>query len=190
MTDEQDLVHFLKQDAELIKLLHAVANLDLPDCWICAGYIRSKVWDHLHGYETSTKTDDVDVIYFDPNQPEEAVEKQLEERLFRLIPEVPWSVKNQARMHHVNNLPPYASSVDALAHFPETVTAIGVRLQSDGSLILAAPHGIHDLINMHVIPTPPFDSNSSKHPIYLERLQQKNWSAKWPNITIHTSFSY
>lgn len=55
MTDEQDLVHFLKQDAELIKLLHTVANLDLPDCWICAGYIRAKVWDRLHGYETSTK---------------------------------------------------------------------------------------------------------------------------------------
>ncbi len=42
MTDEQDLVHFLKQDAELIKLLHAVANLDLPDCWIWCGIYSFK----------------------------------------------------------------------------------------------------------------------------------------------------
>ena len=190
MVDEQNLIHFLKQDVQLVKHLHTVASLDLPDWWICAGYIRAKVWDHLHGYETSTETDDVDVIYFDPNQPDEAVEKELEQRLIHLTPNVPWSVKNQARMHHVNNLPPYASSVDALAHFPETVTAIGVRLQSDGSLVLAAPHGIQDLITMHVNPTPSFDSDTSKHPIYQKRLKEKNWPSKWPNITIHTSSSY
>ena len=186
MTDEQDLVHFLKQDAELIKLLHAVASLDLPDWWICAGYIRAKVWDHLHGYETSTTTDDVDVIYFDPNQLDEAAEKELEQRLLRLIPDVPWSVKNQARMHHVNHLPPYTSSVDALAHFPETVTAIGVRLDSNDEPILAAPYGIQDLLTLQVRPTPHFETSTSTHPIYLKRMAQKNWPVEWPNVKLYT----
>ena len=170
--------------------LHTVATINLPDWWICAGYIRAKVWDHLHGYKTSTETDDVDVIYFDPTQSEESIEKELEQTLYQLNPDVPWSVKNQARMHHVNHLPPYTSSVDALAHFPETVTAIGVRLQADGSLTLAAPYGIQDLVTMNVKPTPLFDSNSSKHSIYLKRLEQKHWPCTWPNLTIHTSFSY
>ncbi len=44
MVDEQNLIHFLKQDAELMQHLHTVARLDLPDWWICAGYIRAKVW--------------------------------------------------------------------------------------------------------------------------------------------------
>ena len=36
--------------------------------------------------------------------------------------------KNQARMHVVNNMLPYSSSVDAISKFPETATALGVTL--------------------------------------------------------------
>ncbi|MGI1822180.1 nucleotidyltransferase family protein [Exiguobacterium sp. TRN 1102] len=55
----------------------------------------------------------------------EAVEKELEQQLFRLIPDVPWSVKTQARMHHVNHLPPYTLSVDALAHSMRPLPRLG-----------------------------------------------------------------
>nr|WP_026825507.1 nucleotidyltransferase family protein [Exiguobacterium marinum] len=190
MTDEQNLIHFFQQDSELMQHLHTVATLNLPDWLICAGYIRAKVWDHLHGYDTPTETDDVDVIYFDPIHPEESIEKKLERTLYQLNPGVPWSVKNQARMHHVNHLPPYTSSTDALAHFPETVTAVGVRLNSNDELILAAPYGIQDLLSLQVKPTPFFEANSSNHPIYLKRLKQKNWRTQWPNITLHQSSVY
>ncbi|WP_214817173.1 nucleotidyltransferase family protein [Exiguobacterium sp. s59] len=186
MEHEQDLIHFLQQDAELMKHLRTVATLHLPDWWICAGYIRAKIWDHLHGYDTPTQTDDVDVIYFDPTQPEESIEKEIEQTLYQLNPNVPWSVKNQARMHHVNHLPPYTSSMDALAHFPETVTAIGVRLNSNGDFIFAAPYGIQDLLSLQVKPTPLFEANSSKHSIYLKRMAQKNWPAQWPNVKLYT----
>ena len=190
MQYEQDLIDFLQQDTELMKHLRTVSTLHLPDCWICAGYIRAKIWDHLHGYETPTQTDDVDVIYFDPHQTSERIEKELEQTLYQRDPDVPWSVKNQARMHHVNHLPPYTSSTDALAHFPETVTAIGVRLDSNDELILAAPYGTQDLLSLQVRPTPLFEATSSKHPIYLKRLEQKNWRAQWPNITLHQSSAY
>lgn len=187
MKHEQDLIDFLQQDAELMNHLRTVATLQLPDWWICAGYIRAKIWDHLHGYNAPTQTDDVDVIYFDPTQSEESIEKELEQKLHQLNPDVPWSVKNQARMHHVNHLPPYTSSIDALAHFPETVTAIGVRLNVDGELILSAPYGVQDLLTLQARPTPYFETSTLKHPIYLKRMVQKNWPAQWPNVKLYTS---
>ena len=90
-------------------------------------------------------------------------------------------------MHHVNHLPPYTSSTDALAHFPETVTAIGVRLNVDGELILSAPYGVQDLLTLQARPTPYFETSTSKHPIYLKRMSQKNWPAQWPNVKLYTS---
>ena len=78
MNHEQDLIHFLQQDAKLLNYLRTVDTLHLPDWWICAGYIRAKIWDHLHGYDAPTQTDDVDVIYFDPTQTSERIEKELE----------------------------------------------------------------------------------------------------------------
>lgn len=185
MKTEQDLTDLFMRDSELMQILHTVSSLELPDWWVCAGYIRAKVWDRLHEYAAPTKTDDVDVIYFDPSETDESREKYYEATLHRLQPNVPWSVKNQARMHIINHLPPYTSSIDALSKFPETVTAIGVRLEESRTLKLAAPHGVDDLIELQVRPTPTFRCESRHHQIYLERIKQKNWSETWP-LVVHT----
>ncbi|MGY0205381.1 nucleotidyltransferase family protein, partial [Acinetobacter soli] len=50
----------------------------------------------------------------------------------------------------------YQSGVDALAHFHETVTAIGVNLDASGRLKLAAPYGIDDIVKLQLRPTPAF----------------------------------
>ena len=49
----------------MMEILTTVEKLQLPDSWICAGFIRSKVWDHLHEKEYRTPLADIDVIYFD-----------------------------------------------------------------------------------------------------------------------------
>lgn len=80
----------------------------------------------------------------------------MEMQLKQLIPDVPWSVKNQARMHTVNNIPPYLSSVDAISKFPETATALGLKLGDQDDVVLAAPCGIDDVLGMIVKPPPIF----------------------------------
>ena len=50
------------------------------------------------------------------------------------LPTIPWSVKNQARMHIANNIPPYSSAVDAISKFPETATALGVKLDDENNV--------------------------------------------------------
>ncbi|BBH19636.1 hypothetical protein Back11_09810 [Paenibacillus baekrokdamisoli] len=168
----------------MMDILSTVRTLGLPDWWICAGFVRGKIWDVLHDFVSRTATPDIDVIYFDPNDLSETEEKRLEAKLNRLHPNVPWSVKNQARMHLVNDLPPYTSSEDAISKFPETATALGVHLDKHNNLILTARHGIEDVLNMIIRPTPTFIDNKSLTAIYESRLAKKNWLAIWPKLRI------
>ena len=98
------------------------------------------------------------------------------------LPTIPWSVKNQARMHIANNVPPYTSSVDAISKFPETATALGVKLDDENNVILTAPHGIEDVVNMKVKPTPFFMESKDRMLIYENRVRKKNWQAVWNKV--------
>ena len=177
---ENEVIYMIKKDPWRMEVLKTVETLGLPDCWVCAGFVRSKVWDELHGFEKRTELADVDVIYFDDTQLDESIEKELEQQLHTKMPNVPWSVKNQARMHIVNEFPPYASSVDAISKFPETVTALGVRLIGQ-QIELTAPHGLEDLFRFEIKPTPQF-SQGSELIYYQKRITQKNWPDTWSKV--------
>lgn len=53
--------------------------------------------------------------------------KRFRKKLEILIPNQPWSVKNQARMHLKNGFDSYNSSFDGVAHFTEIPTVIAVK---------------------------------------------------------------
>nr|WP_251041114.1 nucleotidyltransferase family protein [Bacillus sp. ISL-45] len=182
---KEDVIKLIQTDQRMMEIIHAASTLDLPDWWICAGFVRSKIWDTLHGFEEPTLTPDVDVIYFDPAIINEDYEKTLENQLKSLIPDVPWSVKNQARMHVVNQIPPYTSSEDAISKFPETATALGVKLDKEKRLVLTAPCGLEDVFHMEIKPAPFFTETRERAAIYEERLIKKNWTAKWPMVKVH-----
>lgn len=150
---ENKLKRIIENDVYMMSILKAVEKLNLEDAWVCAGFIRNKVWDILHNI--TTPLNDIDVIYFDTNDSSWEKEKQLEEELEFLLPDQPWSVKNQARMHLINSFRPFTSSYDGVAHFPETPTAIAVRMYNQDIEIMA-PYGLQDLFEMRVKPTPFF----------------------------------
>ncbi len=101
-----------------------------------------------------------------------------------LLPGVRWSVKNEARMHIINNLPPYTSTVDAISKFPETATALGVKLDGRKNLILTAPHGLEDVINMEIRSTPHFKTSRHLASIYEDRIIKKNWPSTWNKVKV------
>ncbi|MGB3262247.1 nucleotidyltransferase family protein [Paenisporosarcina sp.] len=180
LSNEQDIVEVISNDQWMMKVIRLAATLGLPDWWICAGFIRSKVWDELHGFSEKTILPDVDVIYFDFKNPEEYIEKFYEKELMKLDPTIPWSVKNQARMHKLNKAEPYKSSMDGMSKFPETATAIGITLDEKGELRLCAPYGVGDLLAMKICPTPSFKESQ----IYLDRVKRKKWSATWRLVNV------
>ncbi|MFA9558438.1 nucleotidyltransferase family protein [Evansella sp. AB-rgal1] len=181
---EEDIIRVIQSDEWMMHCLRAVRTLQLPDWWICAGFVRSKIWDILHEFEERTPLGDVDVIYFDPEDVEESTEKSLENQLRKLDYTVPWSVKNQARMHLVNNFPTYTSSVEGISKFPETVTALGVTLSTTKDVQLTAPWGVRDVVNMIVMPTPDYTPDKPLHHVYRKRVTSKRWEKHWNKLVI------
>ena len=182
---KEDVIKLIQSDEKMMEIIKIASTLNLPDWWICAGFVRSKIWDTLHGFSERTELPDVDVIYFDNKNMDENFEKELEKNLVTMMPTIPWSVKNQARMHIMNDLPSYTSSEDAISRFPETATALGVKLDKENNLVLTTPWGLDDVINLEVKPTPYFTETKELAAIYEERIKRKNWKSIWHKIKVH-----
>jgi hypothetical protein len=165
-----------------MRVLGLVRELGLPDCWVAAGFVRSRVWDHAHHHPGSPLPQDIDVIWHDARQASPERDAALELALRARDNALGWSVKNQARMHERNADRPYRSASDAMMHWPETATAVGVRLNDQGAIEIAAPLGLDDLFDLVVRPTPRF--RAEKYRVYLERVRAKNWQATWPRLAI------
>lgn len=163
-------------------MLRHVRDLALPDCWVAAGFVRNAVWDHLHGMAGTPFDTDIDVIWFDSSRATAAHDGALEARLRSADGRARWSVKNQARMHLRNGDVPYASATDAMRCWPETATAVAVRLGDDDAIEIAAPLGLDDLFGLVVRPTARFAGDN--YPLYLERIRAKQWQARWPRLRI------
>lgn len=161
-----------------METLQIVRSLKLNDCWIGAGFVRNKVWDEIHG-KPRTRLNDIDIIHFDRSRTEKAYDLEIENKLKHIDPGHHWSVKNQARMHIRNNSLPYANCEEAISFWPETATAIAVRLNSRNQLEYIAPHGLEDLFDLVVRPTPGFDLT-----VYHDRMAKKQWSEKWEQLEI------
>ena len=168
----------LRADPVRWHALAVVQALNLPDSWIGAGFVRTIVWNHLHGRPSSPLIGDVDVIWYCRGRTEPEEDRRIQASLYAAAPSVDWSVKNQARMHLRNGDPPYASSTDAMRHWPETATAVAIRRLGSEDCEIAAPFGLDDLLNLILRPTPGFVGD--KRGIYEERIETKNWKGVWP----------
>jgi hypothetical protein len=184
LKNEIDVLDLIAADQQMLAVLGAVDRLGLPDCWVGAGFVRAKVWDHLSRLTAPTALNDIDVIYFEPKDLSTTPEAMAEKALSAALPGLPWSVKNQARMHLRNKEAAYRSTAHALEFWLETPTAVAVRLDISGKLQLLAPFGIQDLLAMTIRPTPKARSTPERLQEYQDRLRKKNWAEQWPMLTI------
>lgn len=175
-----DIPLLIESDESMMRVLRAARLLHLPDWWIGAGFVRNKIWDVLSG-NTQTPPGDIDVVYFDPSDLSEETEQMHQNRLEEILPTGKWSVTNQARMHTQNGDEPYTSSLDAIAHWPETATAVAVTLDDANRVRFEAPLGSDDLLNLVIRPSPTF---AQRPDAFHVRLAKKMWEKKWPNIQI------
>lgn len=174
------IARIIAEDAVAMEQLRAVRSLALPDWCIAAGFVRNRVWDHLHGIVPARLPVDIDVLYFDAADITKDREIEFEAKLDELMPSLPWQVRNQARMHVWKNLPQHRDTADAMIYWLETVTAVGVRLEPDDSLTVIAPFGTGDLLGLRCRPTA---FGHTKRDEYDERVASKCWRELWPKVT-------
>jgi hypothetical protein len=179
-----DLEVALEQNKWLREILERFEEIALPDSWLVAGSIAQTIWNLGCGRSAELGLKDVDLIYFDDQDLSFDAEASHERRLrdlFRRLP-IKLDVKNEARVHLWYEerfgyaIKPYLSSADAIASFPTTATAVGVR-RKRGKLECSAPFGLDDLFGLVVRP----NKRQITCPIYEAKVDR--WRAIWPRLT-------
>ena len=127
---------------------------------------------------------DVDVLYHDPTNLSWDAETAIEARLHAALPGLPWSVRNQARMHLRKGDPPYHSVAHAMEHWLETPTCVAMRLEETGQLTIVAPFGLDDLFGLRIRPTPRGTLFADE---YMSRVYAKRWHERWPDVELLNS---
>lgn len=181
LRDAADIADFIAHNPRMMRCLAVLAAHGPASAWIGAGFVRNAVWDHLCGQDTEANPPaDLDVVFHDPAIATAEQDAAFEGALRTAAPDLPWSVRNQARMHERNGHDPYRDIADALAHWVETATAIAARLGPKGVEILA-PFGVDDVLDMIVRPVPAY---RSKPEMLRARLEAKGWRARWPRLRV------
>ncbi len=169
-----------------MRALIAVRKVGIPDGCIGAGSVRDTVWDEVFGYRRVEGFSDVDVVYFDTRGDALGAAPDWLRVLREQARDIRWEVTNQATVHLWQTqclgwpVRAYPSVAAAIAAWPETATAVAIRLSRDEQLEIVAPHGLEDLFNGLVRrnPTTP-DTRAFAH-----RVAQKQWQRRWPGLRI------
>ena len=172
-------------DSDLMRLLRRIRRIRLPQWRLVAGCLYQTVWNVLTGRPRGTGIRDYDLIYFDEDlswAAEDAVIRRVAAATRGCVG--PVETRNQARVHlwfesrFGSPYPRLSSADEALERYASVVHAVGVRLEDDDRLDLAAPFGLDDVFAIVVRPNRALD-NAVAHRAKARRAQ-----AIWPEVTV------
>ncbi len=183
---ENQLRQLIYSSPPTMELLQTVRACNPPDWLLGAGVIRNLVWDALHNYSEATPARDIDVAFFDTADLTAKRDEVITNQLMQHQPGVVWEATNQAAVHlwyeeyFGQTVPPFQSSAEAIATWPETATCTAVNLLPNNDLIIVAPFGLEDLFNM-VLRWNPARVTKER---FQQRLEEKQHQKKWPLVQI------
>jgi uncharacterized protein len=183
---ETRLADIVRADPGLMHVLTTVRGLGLNDWRVFSGAVYQSVWNAVTDRPAGYGRNDYDLGYFDPDvswDAEDAVIRRVAaafDEPFRSEVEV----RNQARVHiwfpdrFGEPYEPLTGTDEALSRFVAPAFAVGVRLEADDSISVAAPFGLEDVFSMTLRPNP-------------NRPLAKGWDkavasarARWPELTV------
>lgn len=174
----------IKKDSSMMNILKIVRELNLPDCWIGAGFIRNKIWNTLHNIDTENIHRDIDVIFFDQEKTSIEYESLIKTKLIKADNSQNWEVINQARTHKWHSHSKYNNCEEAISHWIETATSIAIKVNEKDEIQIIAPHGLEDLKNLILRPVPSLINLS----LFNKRRESKNWIHTWPRLKVMNNF--
>ena len=181
-----ELSDILRASPRVMQVLTTMRELGLPDWRLFSGAVYQTVWNRVTGREPDYGLKDFDIGYFDPDTSWDAEDvfirrtaEAFEEPLRSAV-----EVRNQARVHlwfEGRFGEPYealSGTDEALSRFVAPAFSVGVRLEDDDRITVAAPFGLDDVFAMVIRPNP-------------NRGLAKGWdrvvasaTARWPELTV------
>jgi hypothetical protein len=118
-------------------IVERMPRLELPDCYLAAGALYQTVWHRLCGRDPNAGVEDYDINYFDATDLSWGAEAAAIRRGAELLGDlhVTLDIRNEARVHLWYEekfgvpCPPYPSTEAAIATFPSTSAAFGIRMR-------------------------------------------------------------
>lgn len=156
------LAEIVRASPTLMHVLHTVRDQRLPDWRIFSGAVYQTVWNSLTGRDPDYGIKDYDVGYFDPDTSWGAEDVVIQQVAAAFEPPLreQVEVRNQARVHlwfvdrFKEPYSPLSSTDQALMRFVCPAFAVGVRLEDDDAITVAAPFGLSDVFDMRLSPNP------------------------------------
>jgi uncharacterized protein len=165
--------------------LKVVRDAAPAGAYVAAGAVRDTVWNFVTGRPCSVPEGDVDVVYWSDAESPDASQAH-EARLRAVLPDFDWEVTNQATVHvwHWRSqgklIAPHKSVAEGLATWPETATAVGVRLTVEGEIDVLAPLGLADLLALRL----RHNAARADADVFWRRVESKRWLQRWPELQI------
>jgi hypothetical protein len=192
VTAEARLVAMVQDSPTLMAVMRGLRALDLPDWRLVSGCVYQTAWNAITGRAPDYGLKDYDAVYFDPDTSYEAEDLFIKRAAAAFAPplDAMIEVRNQARVHlwfeqkFGEPYAPLASTDEALERFVCPAFAVGVRLEGDGRITVAAPFGLDDLFAMRLRPNP-------RRPIAAQAFARVAASARarWPELTVEEPVS-
>ena len=180
------LATIVRDNPELMQVLTTVRGLGLPDWRVFSGAVYQAVWNAQTRRPVGYGIKDYDLGYFDPDtswDAEDVVIKRVAAAFDAPLRDLV-EVRNQARVHlwfEARFGEPYDALPDtdtALSRFVAPAFAVGVRLEADDTISIAAPFGLEDVFSMTLRPNP-------------DRPLARGWDktvasarSRWPELTV------
>jgi hypothetical protein len=185
--DSARLEAALRASPRLMQVLRTVRDLDLADWRITSGAVYQTVWNALTGRDPDHGVRDYDIFYFDSDpswNAEDVVIRRAAAALTAPLAAMV-EVRNQARVHlwfegkFGEPYAPLRCTDEALERFLAPAFAVGVRLERDDALSIAAPFGLGDLFAMRLRPNPRRAVNAAGFAKVAASA-----AARWPELTV------
>lgn len=181
------LIEAVRASPSLMRVLTGMRAMNLPDWRLVSGCVYQTVWNSLTGRDLEYGLKDYDAVYFDPDTSYDAEDALIRKAAAAFPPPLDRmvEVRNQARVHlwfegkFGEPYAPLSCTDEALERFICPAFAVGVRLERDDAVTLAAPFGLDDLFALRLRPNPlrPFNAEG------FARVSQ-SVRKRWPEICV------
>ena len=184
MQYQEQLEKLVSTNIEIQEIFKILRKFHLGHAYLCAGSIRTLVWNSLNQKPTNLVLGNLDIFYnsqFETAEEHQVLNTQLNQTYSKYL----WSLHNLSQVNpHTGHHQGGQTVLDGIATFPETASAIGINLDFQGKVTIIAPYGLNDLFEFRLQPTPNFATSQAKLDLFTKRIERKQWLTTWPQVKV------